>query len=186
VYRRDVNASNAGAFVRVSGLDSVPNDLGGTQPAISVDGRFVAFTSRSNFDAQDTNNVEDVYRRDANAAGAAAFARVSGLGAVPSDRGGNQPSISGDGRFVAFTSRSNFDAQDTNDADDVYRRDMDSGNASAFIRVTGLASAPADRGGRLPSISRDTGLTVVVTSRTAFEANDTNDADDVYRRTMCP
>ena len=186
VYRRDMNGANAGAFVRVSGLDSVPNDEGGNQPAISVDGRFVAFTSRSNFDAQDTNGVEDVYRRDTNTANAGAFARASGLASVPSDQGGHQPAISGNGRFVVFASRSNFDAQDTNEADDVYRRDMDNGNAGAFIRISGLASAPADRGGRLPSISRNDGLTVVFTSNTAFESEDTNEGEDVYRRTLCP
>jgi hypothetical protein len=67
--------------------------------------------------------------------------------------------------------------------DDVYRRDLDATGEQAFVRISGLASAPNDLGARLPSISKDDGRTVVFTSRTIFEPADTNGADDVYRRT---
>jgi Tol biopolymer transport system component len=119
-----MNSTGAGAFSRVSGLASVSQDKGGSQPSISSDGGFIAFTSASNFDPNDTNGVDDVYRRDMNSTGAGAFSRVSGLASVSPDKGGNQPSISGIGRFIAFTSASNFDPNDTNGVDDVYRRDM--------------------------------------------------------------
>ena len=59
-----------------------------------------------------------------NSTGTGAASRASGLATLPNDRGGNQPSMSADGRFVAFTSASNFDPNDTNAADDVYRQDM--------------------------------------------------------------
>ena len=185
VYRRDMTGNNAAAFARVSGLASVPNDRGGNQPSISGDGRFVAFTSASNFDPNDTNNADDVYRRDMTGNNAAAFSRVSELASVPNDRGGNQPSISDDGRFIAFTSVSNFDPNDTNGAADVYRRDMTGNNAAAFSRVSGLASVPNDRGGNQPSISAN-GRFVVFISASNFDPNDTNNADDAYRRDMCP
>ena len=120
----DMTGNNAAAFSRVSELASVPNDRGGNQPSISDDGRFIAFTSVSNFDPTDTNGAADVYRRDMTGNNAAAFSRVSGLASVPNDRGGNQPSISANGRFVVFISASNFDPNDTNNADDAYRRDM--------------------------------------------------------------
>jgi Tol biopolymer transport system component len=102
----------------------VSNDRGGNQPAISADGRFIAFTSASNFDPNDTNNADDVYRRDMNSNNAAAFVRVSGLASVPNDRGGNQPSVSDDGGLVVFISASNFDPNDTNGAADAYSRNM--------------------------------------------------------------
>ena len=121
IYRLEVNS---GTVSRVTGLASVPNDRGGTQPSISDDGRFIAFTSASNFDPNDTNNADDVYRRDMTGNNAAAFSRVSELASVPNDRGGNQPSISDDGGLVVFISASNFDPNDTNNADDAYRRDM--------------------------------------------------------------
>ena len=183
VYRRDLTASNAAAFMRVSGLASVSDDLGGRQATISADGRFVAFTTRSNFSANDTNTADDVYRRDMNAENAAAFVRVSGLASASTDLGGHQPAISGDGRFVAFTTRSAFDANDTNDLDDVYRRDLNSSNDAAFTRVSGLASLSSDLGGSQSDISSD-GRFVAFTSRSPFTAGDTNEIDDVYRRDL--
>jgi hypothetical protein len=63
VYRRDLNASDAAAFVRISGLASVPDDLGGTQASMSNDGAAVAFVSRANFVPADTDGTEDVYLR---------------------------------------------------------------------------------------------------------------------------
>ena len=181
VYRRDMNSSSVGAFVRVTGRASLTNDLGGSQPSISGDGRFVAFTSGSNFNSNDTNGLEDVYRRDTNSAGA--FVRVTGRASLTNDLGGRQPSISGDGRFVAFTSGSNFDSNDTNGRDDVYRRDMNSSSVGAFVRVTGRASLTNDLGGSQPSISGD-GRFVAFTSGSNFDSNDTNGLEDVYRRDM--
>ena len=172
IYRLEVGS---GAVSRVTGLVSASNGGGGTQPSISDDGRFVAFTSTSNFDQNDTNGVEDVYRRDMNSNNTTAFARVSGLASVTNDRGGNRPSISGDGRFVAFTSASNFDPNDTNGLEDVYRRDMNSNNAAAFARVSGLASVANDLGGNQPSISGN-GQFVAFTSKSSFDPNDTNSA----------
>ena len=101
-------------------MHRLTNDLGAVSLPSSGDGRFVAFTSGSNFDSNDTNGLEDVYRRDTNSAGA--FVRCHRRASLTNDLGGRQPSISGDGRFVAFTSGSNFDSNDTNGRDDVYRR----------------------------------------------------------------
>ena len=89
---------------RVS-VDSAGNQVNGNSdsPSISADGRFVAFNSfASNIVPGDTNNTSDIFVRDT---------LTNTTTRVSVDSAGNQrnlqsgsPSISADGRFVAFTS----------------------------------------------------------------------------------
>lgn len=93
------------------------------EPSISVDGRYVAFASlASNLVPGDTNGAYDVFVKDMQT-GLVEVVSVSDFGEL-----GNayslQPSISADGRFVAFKSRaSNLVAGDTNDHYDIFVRD---------------------------------------------------------------
>jgi len=135
----DANASND-AFVhdRQSGATAcasvapsgVPGNGHSTQPAISVDGRFVAFTSfATNLVAGDTNGWTDEFIRD----------RLIGATTLVSlDSSGSQgngdteaPALSADGRVIAFQSwATNFVSVDTNEVNDIFVRDR--GAASAF------------------------------------------------------
>ena len=90
-------------------------------PAISDDGRFVAFKSdASNLVKGDRNGLTDVFVRDR---AAAVTERISG------DGGGDNPGISPDGNFVAFET---FDF-DGDFAQDIYLRDR---TTSAIERVS--------------------------------------------------
>ena len=92
-------------------------------PAISADGRFVAFESiAGNLVPGDTNNTWDVFVRDLQAG---TTERVSvGSGGTEGDSFSWSASISADGRFVAFTSRAdNLVSGDTNGSSDVFLRD---------------------------------------------------------------
>src|SRR5215208_5655648 len=72
-------------------------------PAISADGRFVAFASdASNLVPDDTNNAIDVFVRDRQT-GKTRRVSVSSGGAQGNNTSFNQV-ISSDGRFVAFWS----------------------------------------------------------------------------------
>jgi Tol biopolymer transport system component len=91
-------------------------------PAISADGRYVAFWSAaSNLVAGDTNGMLDVFVRDRKHH---TTSRVS-LSST-GDQGNSRsqyPAISADGRYVAFPSAaSNLVAGDTNTADDLFVR----------------------------------------------------------------
>jgi len=92
-------------------------------PTISADGKFVAFeSSASNLTPGDTNNTTDIFLRDILNK---TTTRIS------VDSNGNQgnnssfsPTISADGRFVAFySSASNLTAGDTNGYADVFLHD---------------------------------------------------------------
>ena len=106
-------------------------------PTVSADGRFVAYSSlASNLVPSDTNNYYDVFVHDRKT-GRTSMISVSsagGLGKHDSD----QPSLSGDGRYVAFTSKaSNLIPGDKNSSVDVFIRDRRTGKtvgASVFVK----------------------------------------------------
>ena len=106
--------------------EQIPDDLvlsvkGGRQanraslwPAISADGKYMAFHARaSNLVAGDTNDRADVFVRDRMAG---ETWRVSvGSDGRQANRASSEPAISADGRHVAFRSfASNLVAGDTN------------------------------------------------------------------------
>jgi Tol biopolymer transport system component len=92
-------------------------------PAVSADGRYVAFTSAaSNLVSGDTNARSDVFVRDIRYG---LTYRVSlGAGDTQPNGASTAASISADGRFVAFTSAgSNLVSADSNGVDDGFVRD---------------------------------------------------------------
>src|SRR4051794_35645042 len=106
------------------------NDASGAEAfglALSADGRFVGFVSfASNLVPGDTNGDGDVSVRD-RLKGTTERVSVSSSGEQVV-YGGDDPSLSADGRFVAFVSRaSNLVPHDTNDATDVFVRDRETG-----------------------------------------------------------
>ena len=90
------------------------------EPSISVDGHAVAFRSHApNLVAADTNARADVFVHDRDS-GDTRIASVATDG-VPGNDDSLEPSISGDGSQVAFTSfATNLDAGDTSTGTDVF------------------------------------------------------------------
>ena len=124
------------------------SDDGSSAPALSADGRFVAFRSDARLidaDRQDrpggagTGN-RDVYVTDL-ASGAVELVSVSS-DEQQADRFSDTPAISGDGRFVAFSSpASNLVPGDTNGYEDVFVRDRLTGST-----VRASVSSSGDQG----------------------------------------
>lgn len=93
-----------------------------TRPSISDDGRYVAFKSEAtNLVRGDRNGVTDVFVRDRLAGVTERISVDSAENGAPG--GGDEPGISPDGRYVAFTT-SDFDQ---NFSPDVYLRDRVAG-----------------------------------------------------------
>lgn len=153
--------------------------------AVSADGRYVAFTSSADdLVARDTNHSVDVFVRDR---GTGRTERVSiatgGEQARRSAHGSDQPAISGDGRYVAFTSvASNLVSADTNGESDVFVRDRVAGK-TARVSVGG-GGAQAHRGSGLPAISADGRAVAFVSAAPNLVRADTNHALDVFVRDL--
>jgi hypothetical protein len=145
-------------------------------PAISADGTRLAFVSTAtNFDSRDTTASVDVYVKDL-ASGDITLASTSDSG-VKDDRYSTGPtSLSADGLTVLFASAArNFDAADTDDEEDIYVKDLVSGDIT-------LASA-SDTGVDANSYVGPSSLSPDGT-RVAFDSFSTNldpaDADIVW------
>lgn len=145
-------------------------DADSYSPSLSADGRFVAYCSMAaNLDTRDTNHVPDVYRYD-RLTGHTTLISVAADGRS-GDGPSGQPSISANGRLVAFTSAARFSEQDTNSEIDVYLHDADTGELDLVSRTPDGA---AGNGPSLsPSLSAD-GSAVAFTSH----ADDLVDGDD--------
>ena len=123
VFVRDRQTNNT-ERVSLSGSGVEGNDTS-WYPAISADGRFVAFQSfASNLVSGDSNNVEDVFVRDRQTSTTVRISLSSG--GVQGNNGSWDAAISSDGRFVAFGSdASNLVTGDTNGVGDIFVRDRD-------------------------------------------------------------
>ena len=128
-------------------------------PAISGDGRFVAFVSLAdNLVPEDTNGFADTFVHD-RLADTTERVSVSNRGRQGNEHSGliglaAYPAISEDGRFVAFVSQAdNLVSKDNNGNADVFVRDRSLGTTE---RVTiNSAGEEADIGGEGPAISAD-------------------------------
>lgn len=120
----------ASIFVHDRNTDEATRVGLGRQPSISGDGRYVAFESRTpNLVPGDTNGADDVFVHDRQT-GDTMRASVDNAGNQSNDRS-TYPSISADGRYVAFESRaSNLVSGDTNGAADIFVHDRQTGETT--------------------------------------------------------
>jgi RHS repeat-associated protein len=133
--------------VSISSAGDQGNNLS-SSASISADGRYVAFSSlSSNLVADDTNGYGDIFIRD-RLTGETTRVSVSSSGAQGNNGTNGHPSISADGRYVAFSSSaSNLVTGDTNALDDIFVHDRQTSETTR-ISISGAH-------GRSPSISAD-------------------------------
>jgi Tol biopolymer transport system component len=117
-----------GAYERISVTSAGGQMPSGTNwatafPRLSADGRFVAFQSAATLVPGNTADGVKVYLRDRTSQTTELISLTAGGAAVA----GHSPSISRDGRFVAFVTSVSLDAADTNSTADIYIRDRQTG-----------------------------------------------------------
>src|SRR4028118_1344345 len=149
-------------------------------PSISADGRFVAFSSNSsNLVPGDTTNNNDIFVRDTltNTTTLVSVDSAGNLGNTDS----NNPSISADGRFVAFSSdASNLVPGDTNNNNDIFVRDRLT-NTTTRVSVDS-AGNQANTYTNSPSISADGRFVAFASNSSNLVPGDTNNTYDMFVR----
>src|SRR5262245_42753596 len=148
------SASTGDITTRVS-VDSSGAQCSGYSwsPSVSLDGRFVAFSSdASDLVPGDTNGCVDVFVHD-RLTGETARMSVDSSGIEGNDKS-DLPSIAANGRFVAFESlATNLVPGDTNAARDVFVHDRETGQTTRVSVTSGGIQGNA--GSYTPSISAD-------------------------------
>jgi TolB protein len=163
-----VSVDNSG----VEGNDSSLN------PSISSDGRYVAFQSyATNLVTGDNNSRYDVFVYDRDT-GEIERVSVDNSG-VEGNGNSLNPSISSDGRYVAFYSNAtNLVAGDNNGSQDVFVYDRDTGEIER-VSVDN-SGVEGDGGSSYSSISSDGRYVAFYSDATNLVTGDTNTTADVF------
>lgn len=162
------------------------------RPALSADGRFVAFESiATNFVARDRNTCRlrlyhngftqtwspDVFVRDRQA-GLTERISLRQTGGEVEYGGGRQPDISGDGRYVVFVSPAeDLVTSDQNGVSDIFLRDRYS-RTTRRLTVT-QSGEEANGPSSAPRISADGSLVAFVSSADHLVSGDDNHVADI-------
>jgi hypothetical protein len=181
------NNNQIDAFVRdmqtnttiLLGIDSTgaaSGTSGSGNPAISADGRYVAFRSSANFFVRDMQT--GVTRLvTANRSGA-------GGNGPADDRAENDLAISADGRFVAFvSSASDLVEGDNNSRQDVFVRDTQT-NTTRLVSVNAAGTASGNANSGEFTMTPDGRFVAFVSAASDLAPGDSNADQDVYVRDM--
>jgi hypothetical protein len=116
---------------------------------------FVSFADNFVDEPIRTPQIADVFRRDIQASKTVLVSRATGADGAPAFASSAHPSISGDGRFIAFESAAgNLSAEDTG-ASDVFVRNVEDSVTTLVDRAPGSTGAVADAASYAPALSRD-------------------------------
>lgn len=179
IYLRD---RVSGKTLMVSGpVDGSPARGDASFPAISGDGRYVAFLSfADNLDPRDEDILPDIFVRDMQK-NTLTLVSVSSSGEKANSDSGvaGGLAISSDGRYVAFQSyASNLVPDDTNEASDIFVRDLVAGKTER-VSVSSSGEQANDRSGSL-AISGDGRFVSFISWASNLVAGDTNGAPDIF------
>jgi Tol biopolymer transport system component len=175
VFVRDLEH---GTTTRVSVSSDGKQGMGeSVRPSISADGRWVAFQSDAALQPDDTNKKTDVYVHDMATGDTT---RISiGPGGAEGNGGSFSPSVSADGRYIAYWSNaSDLVPDDTNKTGDIFVFDRNEGNttrvsvASDGTQGDGMSSDP--------SISPDGRWVAFWSGADNLVPDDTNGKRDIF------
>ncbi len=173
VFVRDLQTATT---TRVSvGAGGVQANSSSWSPAMSADGRWVAFSSGAdNLVAGDTNTRGDVFVHDQQTG---TTTRVSlGPGGVQANADSGFPTISADGRWVAFESyASNLVAGDTNGRMDIFVHDRQT--ATTTRASVGSGDVQGNGESRFATISGDGRWVAFMSNSSNLVAADADEFD---------
>jgi TolB protein len=186
IFVRDVKA---GTTVRASlssngdeptyPMQSPPSNVNSAHPAISANGKWVAFRSFGIYNGTDTNLNDDVFIHNLKS-GQTSLVSLNSAGQQGSgDSGYTDPHpivVSGDGRYVAFDSLAQLSGNDKDMVGDVYLRDRKTGKTS-IVSQTSKGKQFGNVDAALPALSADGKFAAFASADPYAKADKNNDAD---------
>jgi Tol biopolymer transport system component len=183
--------------VTFNGAVGSAKSRGSGDSVVSANGRFVAFESfKRDLVAGDKNRQQDIFLRDMEAQ-TTELVSVSKTG-VQGNESSLEPSITGDGRYVIFSSFADNIAPDSRDNkrcskrakrfgcepehNDVYLRDTQARKTTLVDRSSSGAQADADSFS--PVITPDGRYIAFSSEASNLSPDDKNDGEDVYWRDL--
>lgn len=145
VFLRDMRS---GAVTLISKNEMTGKGGGGSNPSISEDGSRIAFYNYAPLTKEDKNSLWDIYVWDGSSKLKRISKTTSGGDKDQGDESSSRvvaPSISGNGRYVAFaTTATNMVAGDGNGLQDVFVAEVDSGRVVWASSVDGNMAGDGD------------------------------------------
>ena len=176
-----VVAPTVGTVSRLSAVSTGPqHDAAADQSVVSADGRFIAYVSvADNILAGDDNGVADIYLYDGSTHETTLVTRTP-TGAV-ANAGGGDPSISADGRYIAYMSYSTdlLPGVGRSGTSQIYRYDRVT-NTTKFVSKARDGSTPHNYSW-YPAISASGRYVVYATPAGSVVNGDRNGRSDIVR-----
>jgi len=182
VYVRDRLLGTTTLVSRAAGVSGAKGNGHSVRSSISDSGRFVAFDSAAtNLNAADVSSQFSIYVRDLVNNTTTLVSRADGPGGASAGGDSFMPSVSSDGRRVAFqSSANNIHASDTDGFTDIFIRDMSSDVNILVSQATG--GAKGNGHSSFPSISSDGYYVAFSSFASNLHADDSVVDSDVYVR----
>jgi List-Bact-rpt repeat protein/VPS62-like protein/thrombospondin type 3 repeat protein/WD40 repeat protein len=147
-------------------------------PEISNDGRYIAFESDAILVGNDTNSRNDIFVHD-QLSGDTERVSIATDGSEGDHFFISNPTISADGRFVAFQSDAeNLILNDTNNSEDIFVRDRLL-NETTRVSISS-EGGQADNYSEYPAISADGRFISFTSAATNLVLDDTNPFEDIF------
>jgi hypothetical protein len=203
IYLRDTCAGAASGCTAKTILVSTPDGTtaangSSSQPVAANNGLFVVFSSAAiNLVSGVTSGIQQIYLRGTcinTSAGCATSTKLVSAadagGTTPAATAAQQPSVSTDGRFVAFASTATNLGFTTGGFQQIFLRDMCTGVASGCAPSTTLVSSPdgttaGNADSFSPQASNNGQFVAFASNANNLVASDTNGLEDVFVRNTC-
>jgi uncharacterized repeat protein (TIGR01451 family) len=176
VFTKNVSSGNLTLASRSDG--GAKGNRASNSPTLSSDGGVVAFDSAAtNLDPADSDTLQDVYVKTL-ATGDIRLASVPASGAK-SNGNSFAPALSEAGNIVSFqTSATNLDALDFDAFQDIYVKDLGTGELT--LASTTDTGVKGNAGSVLPSLSSNGRLVAFHSSATNLDPGDIDTSADIY------
>lgn len=183
VYVRDLQANTTALVSRAGGAAGAKGNADSAFPAISADGRHVAFRSLATNLPDDADATLDVFIRDIQAGATTLVSRADGVAGASGNADSVRPVVSADGRLVAFESEAtNLHGDDLDALTDIFVRDVQAGTTSLVSRAGGVGGAKGNALSERPGISADGRLVVFYSEAGNLHPDAPTSGGDVFVR----